>query len=137
MTLSTALQISASGLSAQRVRLNTTASNIANAETTRSAEGGPYRRRDPVLVAEAFSGVLDGAVRGVRVSHVAVDDEPPRQIHDPSHPDADAAGMVALPNVNPVEEMVNLLTEQRAFEANSSAFKAAKDMLAKALDLLR
>ncbi|MFH1810649.1 MAG: flagellar basal body rod protein FlgC [Pseudomonadota bacterium] len=137
MTLYHALRISASGLSAQRVRLNTTASNIANAETTRTAEGGPYRRRDPVLVASSFAGALDGAVRGVEVARVATDTDPPRMVHDPDHPDADAEGMVAMPNVNPVEEMVNLLTEQRAFEANTTAFKAAKDMVSKALELMR
>lgn len=137
MTIRDAMSISAMGLNVQRVRLNTTASNIANAETTRSPDGGPYRRLDPVVGTVNFTDALDDAVRGVEVLKIQADSKAPRQIYDPDHPDANEQGMVALPNVNPVEEMVNLITEQRAFEANSTAFKTAKELVARALDLLR
>lgn len=137
MTIRDAMSISAMGLNVQRVRLNTTASNIANAETTRSPDGGPYRRLDPVVGTVSFTDALDDAVRGVEVLEIQADSSAPRQIFDPDHPDANEQGMVALPNVNLVEEMVNLITEQRAFEANSTAFKTAKELVARALDLLR
>ena len=137
MTLETALSVSASGLSVQRTRLKLTASNIANAETTRGADGGPYRRRDPVVASVPFDEAMNGAVRGARITEVQSDSAPPRMVYDPDHPDAASDGMVAMPNINPVDEMVNLLTEQRAFEANATAFGAAKTMIARALDLLR
>lgn len=137
MTLYDAMRVSASGLSMQRTRLNTTASNIANAETTRTAEGGPYRRRDPIVSSVTFANSMDEAVRAVKVVGIAQDNTQPRQVYDPHHPDANAEGLVAMPNVNPVEEMVNLMTEQRAFEANTTALKAAKEMAAQALALLR
>ena len=137
MTIRDAMSISSMGLSVQRVRLNSTASNIANAETTRTPEGGPYRRLDPVVGTVDFANALDDAVRGVEVLDVQQDSKAPQMIYDPDHPDANADGMVAMPNVNPVEEMVNLITEQRAFEANSTAFKTAKEMVARSLELLR
>lgn len=137
MTIRDAMSISSMGLSVQRTRLNTTASNIANAETTRTAEGGPYRRLDPVVSTVDFANALDEAVRGVEVTEVQADTKAPQMVYDPDHPDANADGMVAMPNVNPVEEMVNLITEQRAFEANTTAFKTAKEMVARSLELLR
>ena len=137
MTIRTAMNISAMGLSVQRVRINATASNIANAETTRTPEGGPYKRIDPIFTTVTFDNAFSDAVRGVEVSRVAVDQKPPQMIYDPEHPDANPEGMVAKPNVNPVEEMVNLITEQRAFEANTTAFKTAKEFTSRALERLR
>jgi flagellar basal-body rod protein FlgC len=135
-----ALDISASGLMAQRIRLNVVAENLANAETTRTADGGPYRRKLVLLGGEgpSFAETLDATQgSGVRVLGVQESPDPPRLIHQPAHPDADAAGYVALPNINPVLEMVDLLSASRAYEANVTAIQAAKSMIAKALEIGR
>jgi flagellar basal-body rod protein FlgC len=136
-----ALDISGTALSAQRVRLNVIAENLANAETTRTADGGPYRRRLVVFGAEAagpFSQALDAAqATGVKVVEVTESEEPPRLIHQPFHPDANPQGYVALPNINPILEMVDLLTASRAYEANVTAVQATKSMLQKALEIGR
>ena len=135
-----AMDILASGLHAERVRMNTSASNLANAQTTRTAEGGPYKRQDPVFVTQAgdpnsFDTALDGAMAGVNVSEVVHDQSAPKRVYDPTHPDAGQDGYVAMPNVNTVEEMVNMLTATRAYEANSTAMQSLISMAEKALTL--
>jgi flagellar basal-body rod protein FlgC len=136
-----ALEILSSGLGAERVRMNVTASNLANSQTTRTAEGGPYKRRDPVFSAVALDPVtgfardLDDALRGVEVTDVVADNAPPRTVHDPSHPDADPQGNVAMPNVNMVEEMVNMITASRAYEAGVTAMRSLVDMAQRTLSL--
>ena len=130
-TLLNALNVSASGLSAQRTRLNTTASNIANVQTTRSEDGGPYKRLDAV-----FRTVEGGeGVAGVTVESIQEDQAPPREVYDPGHPDSNAQGYVAMPNVNLVEEMVNMITAQRAYEANASAVDVTKKMARTAISI--
>jgi len=148
MGLFDALGISASGLTAERARMDVTAENLANAQTTRTAEGGPYRRKEVVLqqaqAGGGFAGTLASAMGGgprspggVEVSEIAQDAAPPRRVHDPGHPDADAQGYVAMPNVDTVAEMVDLIAASRAYEANVTAMNAAKQMYTKTLDLLR
>lgn len=121
MQLSNITDIAVSGLAAQRARMTTTASNLANAESTRGADGGPYRRRDPVFQAQPldpFASSLDRKLRTVQVTRIAEDTREPIRRHDPTHPDADEAGFVLLPNVNVVEEMTNMISASRSFEAN-------------------
>jgi flagellar basal-body rod protein FlgC len=147
MALFGALNISASGLTAERARMDVTAENLANAQTTRTAEGGPYRRKEVVLqqaqAGGGFAGTLASAMGGggtpggVEVSEIAQDPNPPRRIYDPGHPDADGQGYVAMPNVDTVAEMVDLIAASRAYEANVTAMNAAKQMYTKTLDLLR
>jgi flagellar basal-body rod protein FlgC len=145
MGLFDALGISASGLTAERMRMDVTAENLANAQTTRTAEGGPYRRKEVVLqqapAQGGFAGRLATAMgsRGGRPGgvEVAEDASAPRQVYDPGHPDADANGYVAMPNVDTVAEMVDLIAASRAYEANVTAMNAAKQMYTKTLDLLR
>jgi flagellar basal-body rod protein FlgC len=134
-----ALRASASGLSAERVRVNLAASNLANAETTRGPDGKPYRRLDPVLESVPFDEALGATpeVAGVRVAEIAKDDSPGRRVFSPSHPDADADGFVTLPNVNPIHEVVNLLSSQRAYDANATAVDTLKTMAARALEIAR
>ena len=136
-----ALDLSAAGLSAQRTRMNVLAENLANVETTRTLEGGPYRRKLVIFGAEpvpAFGQVLNAAqLSTVKVQEVVESAEPPRLVHQPSHPDANAEGYVALPNVNPLLEMVDLLAATRAYEANVTAVQAAKSMFSKALEIGR
>ncbi len=141
MDFFSAMEILASGLGAERVRMNVTASNLANAQTTRTAQGGPYRRRDPVFTAveianaDPFSGKLLDALRAVEVSKIVADNRAPRQVHDPSHPDANAQGYVAMPNINMVEEMVNMITAARAYEAGVTAMRSLVQMAERALSL--
>jgi flagellar basal-body rod protein FlgC len=144
MDSATALAISASGLRAQRLRMDVIAANLANAESTRTPQGGPYRRRDVVLEAvprgEAFDDMLGtGATASpaVKVSRVVEDRRPPRVVFDPGHPDADARGYVAMPNVNVVTEMVDLMAATRAYEANVTALNATKRMMEAALEIGR
>lgn len=131
------MDITASGLAAQRLRMETVASNLANANATRTPEGGPYRRRDVVFEATPtpFRDALDGALRQVRVVKVTEDRSAPRMKHEPGHPDADAQGFVAYPNVDPVVEMVNLLGAARAYEANISVMEATKSLMLRALEI--
>jgi flagellar basal-body rod protein FlgC len=125
------LSVSASGLTAQRTRLDVTSSNIANIQTTRGPDGGPYKRMDPV-----FASVdLGGGVAGVEVEAVEADQSAPRQVFDPAHPDANEDGYVAMPNINLVEEMVNMITAQRAYEANASAIDITKKMAHSAISI--
>ncbi|MEE2959647.1 MAG: flagellar basal body rod protein FlgC [Myxococcota bacterium] len=143
MDFYSAMEIVSSGLTAERVRLNITASNLANAETTRTKEGGAYKRRDPIFTATnldddgGFRTHLEMATRGVEVTDVVKDQNPPRKIFDPKHPDADATGYVELPNVNLVEEMVNMIMATRAYEAGVTAMKSVKSMAEKALTIGR
>ncbi len=127
--------ISATGLFAQRTRLDVIANNIANAETTRTVEGGPYRRQHVT-----FQEALDDKLRvgaGVEVESVEADPTPARMTYDPGHPDAGPDGYVAMPNVNVIEEMVNMTAATRSYEANVTAMNAAKTMFAAALEIGR
>ena len=141
MDVSSTLAISASALQAQRLRMDVIAANLANAQSTRTPEGGPYKRREVVLEAtpgSSFEDVLGaGAGGAVRVARVAEDDKPPRVVFDPGHPDADPQGYVAYPNVNPITEMVDLMTATRAYEANVAAVNATKRVLEAALSIGR
>jgi flagellar basal-body rod protein FlgC len=129
------IDISASGLYAQRVRLDAIANNIANANTTRTDKGGPYRKQEVVF--QAHMGQFEGGNGGVDVAGVMESPDPPKMVYDPSHPDAGPDGMVAMPNVNIVEEMVDMVAATRAYEANVQAINAAKAMTARALELGR
>lgn len=129
-------KISASALAAQRERMNVIASNLANAHSTRSEEGGPYTRRDVVFRTEAVAGP-GSALAGVSVAGVVKDNAPYNMVYDPGHPDADADGFVAMPNVNVIEEMVNMMMAFRAYESSVTAFNTSKAMFQKILDLGR
>jgi len=143
MDFFSAMEVISSGLTAERVRLNVTASNLANANTTRTEEGGPYQRRDPMFAArnvmptDGFKSQLDDVLRGVEVTEIVKDESPPRLVFDPKHPDADEEGYVSLPNVNMVEEMVNMVMASRAYEAGVTAMKSVKDMANKAMQIGR
>lgn len=127
--------ILSSGMSAQRTRLDVVSSNLANANTTRTPEGGPYKRQIPVF--ESLGQDADGAGLGVQVQRVDTDPMPGPVVYDPGHPDADADGYVHLPNVNVVEEMVDMMTASRSFEANTQAFQTLRDMIQQAINLGR
>jgi flagellar basal-body rod protein FlgC len=142
MSLFGSLQVSASGMAAQRARAEMLVENMANAETTRTPEGGPYRRKDVVFSTEVqaspFSAVFQNEVgQGVRVAEVVVDDRPPEMRYMPGHPDADENGYVAFPRLNPAEEMVDLLNSSRSYQSNVAAMTAVKDMINRSIDLLR
>jgi len=148
MGMFNALEVSASGLTAERMRMDVVAENLANAQTTRGADGQPYRRKEVVLQERAagggFGAALAGAMAsrqggpgGVEVAQIAQDQTPLKRVYDPGHPDADADGYVEMPNVDTVAEMVDLISAQRAYEANVTAMQAAKQMFAKTLELLR
>ena len=145
MDFMTAFDISASGLSADRTRINTISMNLANAKTTRTAQGGPYRRRSVVQQAtdvdDPFSihmrSALDRALQGVRVSAVTMDNRPFKRVYEPGNPDANAEGYVMYPDINVVEEMANLMSAQRNYEANVTTVDAVKGMFIKALDIGR
>ncbi len=144
MDTATIFAISASGLRAQRLRLDVIAANLANAQSTRTPEGGPYRRRDVVLEAvprgESFDDLLApgaGPTSAVQVSRIVDDTKPPRLVYDPGHPDADAQGFVAMPNINVVSEMVDMMAASRAYEANVAALNATKRVLEAALEIGR
>jgi flagellar basal-body rod protein FlgC len=140
-SLSAAIAASASGLNAERARIEVAVSNLANAESTRTANGEPYRRRDVVLASDtvgAFDDTLQEAgATGVRVAAIVDDQAAFRRRYEPSHPDADADGFVALPNVEPAEEMVDMLSAARAYQANLTAINLVREMLQKALELGR
>jgi flagellar basal-body rod protein FlgC len=138
-----ALHTSSSGLTAQRLRMNLISSNLANIHTTRTLKGGPYKRKDAIFeakpVAESFKDVLRSrgakGVSEVKVAEIIEDPAPPIMKYDPKHPDADEKGYVAMPNINLMEEMVNMITAARSYEANVAAVKASKSMALKALDI--
>jgi flagellar basal-body rod protein FlgC len=141
MPLSNAIAASASALDAQRARIEVAVSNIANAESTRGPDGQPYRRRDVVLQSEPiepFSGALNRAEAiGVTVNDIVEDQTPFRRRYEPSHPDADAEGFVATPNVDVPEEMVDMLGAARAYQANLTAINLIRDTIQRALELGR
>lgn len=131
-----AMDVSSMGLTAQRKRLEVVAENIANVNTTRGANGEPYRRKQVVFetVLQNQLSLLAGN-EGVRVSEVVTDPSPYKEVYQPGHPDADAGGKVLMPNVNVVEEMVDMISATRSYEANVTALNATKSMLMKALEL--
>ncbi len=142
MSLFTSLQVSASGMAAQRTRAEMLVENMANAETTRTPEGGPYRRKDVVFSsqqqASPFSAVFQNEMaQGVNVADVVTDDRPPEMRYMPGHPDADANGYVAFPRMNPAEEMVDLLNTSRSYQGNVAAMTAVKDMINKSIDIMK
>jgi flagellar basal-body rod protein FlgC len=145
LSLFSSLSVSASGMAAQRARTEILVENLANSETTRTAEGGPYRRKDVIFSEDStlgpFSSAMDSALgqnlSGVAVSEIAVDNSAPEMRYQPGHPDADKDGYVAFPKINPAEDMVDLLGAQRGYEANVAAISAVKDMINKSLDLFR
>lgn len=146
MTFLNSIDISASGLTAQRLRLDIISQNIANVNTTRTEDGGPYRRkavifeqrRAQVPFSKTLSNATDNIAQGgVRVSRIEVDNNPFPLAYDPGHPDANEEGYVAMPNINIVEEMVNMISASRSYEANVTAMNAMKSMAAKALEIGR
>ena len=143
MNLFGILEVSASALAVQRQRAEVVAANLANAETTRTDEGGPYRRKLVVLAPRRSSfqmelaGRMSGAARGVGVRAVVEDTAPAVVRYEPGHPDANAEGYVAYPNINPVTEMVDLMGAVRSYQANAAAVSATKQMIQQSLELLR
>ncbi len=145
MDILTGMRVSASGMAAQRTRMNTISSNIANINTTRSPEGGPYRRKDVVLEsmpeAKSFGEMLTNApqkdVQRVQVTDVTVDHKAPLMKYEPDHVDADENGYVAYPNINLMEEMANMIQASRSYEANVAAMNATKDMAMTSLEIGR
>jgi flagellar basal-body rod protein FlgC len=145
MSLFSAISVSASGMAAQRTRAELLVENMANAETTKTADGGPYRRKDAVFkssevgssFADMFHVELDPQSTGVQVSDIVVDQRDPEKRYLPGHPDADKDGYVAFPRINPAEDMVDLMGTTRNFESNIAAMSAVKDMIQKSIDLLR
>jgi flagellar basal-body rod protein FlgC len=149
MSMFGGLEISASGLTAQRLRMDVTAENLANAQTTKGADGQPYRRKEVVLqeipqgggfgaqLTAAMGVGSKSAAGGVQVAQIATDQTAGKMVYDPSHPDANAQGYVQMPNVDTVTEMVDLIDSSRAYEANVTAMSASKQMFTKTLELLR
>jgi flagellar basal-body rod protein FlgC len=147
MGLFDAIDAAGSGLAAERLRMDVTSENLANAQTTRGVNGQPYRRKEVVLQEAgssghgAFAGVLGAAMNGggngVQVAGIVEDQTPLRRVYDPGHPDADKNGYVTLPNVNSVTEMVDLISSSRAYEADVTAMQTAKTMFTRTLDILR
>ena len=157
MSLFDAIDVSGTALSAERLRMNITAENLANAQTTRGVNGGPYRRKVVILkeTGQSFGATLADAMRsnmgasppsgprpvhrpaGVEVAGIVEDRSPARLVYDPAHPDANAQGYVQMPNVSPIAEMVDLITASRGYEANVTAMQTAKGMFSRTLDLLR
>ena len=145
MSFLNSLKISASGLASQRTRMNIISSNLANINTTRTPEGGPYKRKDAVFetinASEVFGDVFQNKVnqnfQAVKVSEIKEDDRAIKLKYDPSHPDANNDGYVALPDINMMKEMVDLIEARRSYDANISAMKAAREMALKALEIGR
>ncbi len=139
MDIFTSLDVSASALKAQRIRLNTISSNIANVETTSTPEGGPYKKKSVYFQTKAisFKDELDSSIKGVEVTKIVEDDSKPRKIYDPSHPDAAEDGYVEMPNISVLKEMVDMMSATRAYEANTTVIKSAKRMALKALEIGR
>jgi len=145
MSLFSVLSVSASGMAAQRTRAELLVQNLANSETTRTPDGGPYRRQDAIFQSapqtSPFSAVfqteLSAGVSGVEVSEVVQDTSEPDKRYMPGHPDADPEGYVAFPKINPAEDMVDLVSAQRGFQGNVAAMTAIKDMINHSIDLMR
>lgn len=140
---STLFKIGASGLAAERARMETISANIANANATRTPDGGPYRRRVPVFESVNFADAYQNAqlqestdaMAVVRVKDVVLDKSPLPRVYDPGHPDADPDGYVAMPNVNTVQEMVDMLSASRSYEANLAAVETTRDLAQAAIDI--
>ncbi len=145
MSLFSAISVSASGMEAQRTRAELLVENLANAETTRTPEGGPYRRKDAIFETQApekpfhsvFAAQLQQQNQGVAVSEITVDMREPEKRYQPGHPDADVDGYVAMPRINPAEDMVDLIGASRTYQANVAAISAVKDMIQRSIDLFR
>lgn len=145
MDLLKSMKISSSGLAANRKRIEAISSNIANAQTTKTAEGGPYRRKEVVFgsepardnFADILEGEIDAQAQTVHATEVVSTNEPPILKYDPTHPDANADGYVAMPNINVMKEMADMISAQRAYEANISAINTSKSMAMKALEIGR
>ncbi len=145
MSLFSVLSVSASGMAAQRTRAELLVQNMANSETTRTPDGGPYKRQDAVFqsapqsspFSSVFQTEMGAGVNGVEISEVIEDSGEPDKRYMPGHPDADQEGYVAFPKVNPAEDMADLLSAQRGFQANVAAMTAIKDMIQHSIDLLR
>lgn len=147
MSLFGSMNVSASGMTAQRLRMDTISQNIANVNTTRGADGQPYRRKtvvfEEITQNNNFKHMLNrylddaGKVGGVKVASISGDEGPFIRTYDPNHPDADGEGYVSLPNVNTIEEMTNLISANRSYEANITAFNATKSMVSSALNIGR
>lgn len=141
MDIFTSMDISASALRANRIRLNTISSNMANIETTSTPEGGPYKKKSvyfettPVNFKEQLDSQMQSALNGVTVKKIVEDDKPPRMVYDPDHPDADEKGYVAMPNISMLEETVDMMNTTRLYEANTTVIKSAKRMALKALEI--
>ena len=135
----TAFKIAGQGLAVQRAKMDVITANVANAATTRTEEGGPYRRRTVLLASQPvggrFDGVMKDALRGVRVDGIVEDPSPLKMVHDPTHPDADPKGWVAMPNVNVMLEMADMITAGRTYEACVTALDATKSMALKTLEI--
>jgi flagellar basal-body rod protein FlgC len=126
------MQVSSTALEAQKIRLNVIASNIANASSTKTPEGGPYRRKDVLFK----TVMINETSSGVEVPQIVEDQTPFRSVYDPNHPDADKKGYVLYPNINVLTEMVNLMTAQRSYEANLTMISSYKDMFMRTLNIL-
>ena len=141
MDIFTSFKISASALKAHRIRLNTISSNLANVETSSTPEGGPYKKKSvyfqtvPMSFKDHMDSHLRKASQGVQVTKIIEDTDPPQLVYNPDHPDADEDGYVALPNVNVLKEMVDLMNSTRSFQANATVIKSAKRMALKSLEL--
>lgn len=143
MDIFTSMQIGASALKANTIRLNTISSNLANIETTSTPEGGPYKRKSVYFQTSSLSfkehldANMNSAVQGVKVKEILEDNDLPKKVYKPDHPDADENGYVAMPNVNVLEEMVDMMSATRAYSANTTTIKSAKRMAMKALEIGR
>jgi len=146
MNLFGVLDVSGSALAAERLRAEVVASNLANAQTTRTQSGNPYQRQfvvfrqasaSPAAFGTAASGSQRGPFQGVRIAGTVADQTPPQRRYEPGHPDADATGYVAYPAINPIEEMVNLTEAARAYQLNVAAVQATKNMITDSLEILR
>lgn len=145
MSLLSVMSVSASGMSAQRTRAELLVENLANAETTRTPDGGPYKRKDAVFTSSpqtspfgaVFQTEMGSGVNGVQVSDVMEDTSAPQKRYLPGHPDADQDGYVAFPNINPAEDMADLMSASRGFDANVAAMTAVKDMIVHSIDLMK
>ncbi len=145
MDFMTAFDVASSALTAERTRMNVISMNLANVKTTRTAEGGPYRRKSVTMAStpaispfsKAMSSALDRELKGVRVMDIATDKRPMKRIYEPGHPDADEEGYVSYPDINVVEEMTNMITAMRSYEANAATVENLKAMFNKALDIGR
>jgi flagellar basal-body rod protein FlgC len=143
MDLFTTFEIAASALKAHRTRLNTISSNLANVETTKTPEGGPYKKKSvyfestPISFKDSLNDALSNEADGVRVTKIIEHDDPPRKIYNPTHPDAGEDGYVDMPDISVLKEMVDMMSATRSYEANTTTIKAAKRMALKALEIGR